>query len=174
MLGCLLVLTAAVVYLGWSSRQRRLVYVDSAKLLDGYQAMAEARKAYATKAQRWQANVDTLAANVQRAIREHERKAAAMSIKERELSTQLLRRKQQELVNYQRANQQTAQQEESKATQQVLTQVNSFLTRYGEAHDYDLILVASPAGTIAYARPGLDVTEDVVRELNQGYNKPQR
>jgi outer membrane protein len=166
-----LFLGLATGYLFWQSQQRKIAYVDSVKLLDGYQAMAEARKGYAAKSRQWQANIDTLSADVHRAMREYERKSASMTSKERELSTQLLHRKQQELVTYQQAIQQSAQQEDSKSTQQVLTRVNTFLTRYGQAHQYDLILIATPAGAIAYAKPGLDLTEEVVQALNQEYGK---
>lgn len=172
LLGCIALLCFATGYLFWQNQQRKIVYIDSAKLLEGYQAMVEARKEYASKSQQWQANVDTLSIDVQKAMRAYERKSASMTSKERELSTQLLHRKQQELVNYQRTIQQSAQQEETKRTQQVLVRVNAFLTRYGQAQHYDLILIATPAGTIAYAKPGLDVTEEVVRALNQEYGKP--
>lgn len=171
LIGCLLLLSLATGYLFWQNKQRKIAYVDSAKLLDGYQAMIDARKGYTVKSQKWQANIDTLSTDIQRAIREHERKAATMTAKERELSTQLLHRKQQELVSYQRAIQQSAQQEDSKSTQQVLTQVNTFLTRYGQTHQYELILIAAPSGTIAYAKPSLDLTAEIVQALNQEYHK---
>lgn len=169
-----LLLGLAVSYLFWYNQSHRIAYVDSAKLLNGYQAMVEARKVYAAKSQQWQANIDTLSTDVQRAIRDYERKSISMTLKERELATQLLHKKQQELVNYQRSIQQSAQQEDTKSTQQVLTQVNAFLTRYGQAHDYELILIAAPSGTIAYAKPGLDLTEEVIQALNQDYSRPTR
>ena len=171
LLGFILLLTALTSYLVWQNHQQRIAYVDSAKLLNGYQAMLDARKDYAAKSHKWQANIDTLSADVQRAIRTYERKAGDMTAKERTLSTELLHTKQKELVNYQRAIQESAQQEDTKSTQQVVTQVNTFLARYGQQHGYDLILVATPTGSIAYAKPGLDLTEEVTTALNQEYGK---
>jgi len=83
----------------------------------------------------------------------------------------LLHSKQKELVNYQRAIQESAQQEDAKSTQQVVAQVNAFLERYGKQHGYDLILVATPSGSIAYAKSSLDLTEEVVADLNKEYIK---
>ncbi len=171
LLSCTLLLILATGYLLWQNQQRHIAYVDSVKLLNGYQAMLDARKAYEAKSHKWQANIDTLSADVQRAIRGYERKAAGMTPKERALSTELLHTKQRELVNYQHAIQESAQQEDNKGTQQVVTQVNTFLERYGKAHGYDLILVATPSGSIAYAKAGLDLTEEVVKELNKEYVK---
>lgn len=166
----LLLLCLSTGYLLWQHQRRQIAYVDSVKLLNGYKAMINARKAYTAKSRTWQANIDTLAAGVEQAMRAHERKVAAMTPKERSLSTDLLRAKQKELIDYQRAIRESAQQEDTKETQQVVTQVNTFLERYGKAHGYDLILVATPSGTIAYAKPGLDVTEEVVNELNLEYS----
>jgi outer membrane protein len=167
----ILLLTIITGYLSWQAQQHRIAYVDSPKLLNGYQAMLDARKDYAIKSRTWQANVDTLSAGVQRAIRDYERKANAMTPKERNLSTELLHAKQRELINYQRAIQESAQQEDDKSTRLVVTEVNAFLERYGKAHGYELILVATPSGSIAYAKAGLDLTAEVVAQLNKEYVK---
>lgn len=169
--GLVFLVVLSTAYLLWQSQQRRIAYVDSVRLLNDYQAMRDARKAYAVKSRKWQANIDTLSADVQRAIRTYERSVSKMTPKERALSTELLHTKQKELVNYQRAIQESAQQEDTKSTQQVVTQVNAFLERYGKQHNYDLILVATPSGSIAYAKSGLDLTEDVATELNKEYIK---
>lgn len=174
LLGFILLLTVLTSYLVWQNHQQRIAYVDSAKLLNGYQAMLDARKDYAAKSHKWQANIDTLSADVQRAIRTYERKTASMTPKERTLSTELLHTKQRELVSYQRAMQESAQQEDTKDTQQVITRVNTFLERYGKEHNYDYILVATPSGTIAYAKQGMDLTQEMVKELNQEYGKTSR
>ena len=112
--------------------QEKLVYVDSAKLLNGYQAMVDARKDYQRKASSWKANVDTLTSEVQDAIKKYERDLAGISARERALSEELLKSKQRQLMDYQRAMQEKAQQEDQKMSQDVITQANSFLERYGK------------------------------------------
>lgn len=173
-LGLIILLCLAASYLGWQNQRHKIAYVDSVKLLNGYQAMLDARKAYGSKAKLWQANVDTLTVSVQHAIQAYERGVARMTPKERSLATGLLRAKQKELANYQRTIQSTAQQEDTKDTQRVVAQVNAFLERYGKSHDYDLILVATPAGSIAYAQNGLDLSDEVIKGLNQEYSKSSR
>lgn len=168
----LLILALITGYLSWHVTRQSIAYVDSTRLLNNYKAMVDARKAYNGKMRKWQANIDTLSVDVQRALHAYERKAASMTPKERALSTELLRTKQKQLVDYQRAIQESAQQEDAKSTQQVITQVNAFLERYGKAHQYDLILVATPSGSIAYAKTGLDLTNEVTDELNKEYKAP--
>lgn len=147
----------------------KIAYVDSAKILTEFKGAAQAKKAYETKAKTWQANIDTLTMGVQNAIKKYEKDLASMSVKEQELSKRLIGNQQKQLEDYQRAIQDNARQEDGKLTQTVVTQVNAFLLDYGKKNNYKMILIASQAGTIAYAREGLDITEEVIKELNEQY-----
>lgn len=147
----------------------KIAYVDSSKILNEYKGATEAKKAYEYKVKTWQANIDTLTMGVQGAIKKYEKDLAGMSTKEQELSKRLIGTQQKQLEDYQRAIQENARQEDGKLTQTVVTQINAFLTDYGKKNNYKMILIASQAGTIAYAREGLDITEDVITELNSQY-----
>ena len=144
----------------------KIAFVDSAKLLANYEGMQQARQAYQQKASVWQANIDTLTQEVQSALKEYEKDKAQLSQKEQELSQELLKNKQQQLVNYQRAIQEKAAQEDKQMTQTVITEVNNYLSEFGSQHNYKVILVANETGTIAYAQEGMDVTEEVLAGLN--------
>ena len=158
-----------IYILHFAKPENKIAYVDSAKLLNGYSNMLDARKEYEKKAKVWQANIDTLVAGVQNQLKSYEKGSQKMSEKERKLSMELIRNKQTQLANYQKAIQETAQQEDARMTQQVVTQVNSFLDQYGKEHNYDIILVATQSGNIAYAMEGMDITEEVLTQLNQEY-----
>lgn len=140
-------------------------------MLNSYQAMIDGRKAYQKKVQAWQSNVDTLSNGFQRTIKDFERKSSSMSATEKKLAQQLLASKQKQFTDYQRAIQNNAKQAEEQYNTKIISSVNAFLARYGKEHQYDVILIASPSGTIAYARPGLDITEQVVTALNKEYVK---
>lgn len=147
----------------------KLVYVDSAQLINNYQGMIDARKVYQQKAGTWKANIDTLASEVQHAIQDYEKESPSMTAKEKELSRELIRTKQKQLAEYQKAMNEKAGQEDAQMTSQVLEQVNSYIKKYGEAHGYRVILAATEYGNIAYAEDGLDITGDVLEGLNKEY-----
>jgi outer membrane protein len=170
-IGYQVLLCALVLFLLWNalSRNDKIAYVDSAKILNEYKGSAEAKKAYQSKLKIWQGNIDTLTNEVKGAIQKYEKSLAAMSKKEQELSRQLIQEKQKQLTDYQRGIQDNAKQEDGKLTQVIVSQINAFLTQYGKKHNYKLILIANPSGTIAYAREGLDITPDVIEELNKEY-----
>jgi outer membrane protein len=150
-------------------RNQQTVYVDSAKLMNGYKGMQDARAAYQQKAGAWKANIDTLGAEVQKQIFAYEKESPRMSPKERQLSQELIRTKQKQFGDYQQAMNSQAQQEDAKMTTEVVTQVNAYLKKYGEANGYKIILAATEYGNIAYADEGLDITEKVLEGLNKEY-----
>lgn len=150
-------------------RHQQTVYVDSAKLMNGYKGMQDARAAYQQKAGAWKANIDTLASEVQKQIFAYEKESPRMSAKERQLSQELIRTKQKQFADYQQAMNSQAQQEDAKMTSEVVTQVNAYLKKYGEANGYKVILAATEYGNIAYADESLDITEKVLEGLNREY-----
>lgn len=152
----------------------KIAYVDSGKILNDYKGSAEAKKAYQSKARVWQANIDTLTNEVKASIQKYEKSLATMSKKEQDLSRQLIQSKQKQLADYQRGIQENAKQEDGKLTQSIVSQINSYLAKYGKAHNYKLILIANQSGTIAYGREGLDITSDVIEGLNAEYSSDKR
>ncbi|MBE9585996.1 OmpH family outer membrane protein [Mucilaginibacter sp. JRF] len=149
----------------------RIAYVDSSKVLNEFKGSEKAKKDFQTKAKAWQANIDTMTNEVKASIGNYEKTLAGMSAKEQSMAKELIRSKQKQMSDYQQAIQDNARQEDAKLTQTVVTQINSFLTRYGKKHNYKMILIANQSGTIAYAREGLDITDEVVKELNDEYTE---
>ncbi len=62
-----------------------------------------------------------------------------------------------------------AQQEDAKMTGDVITQINAYLKKYGEAKGYKIILAATDYGNLAYADEGLNITKEVLEGLNKEY-----
>jgi outer membrane protein len=168
------ILTVLVIFLLLSFyvfSPNKIAYVDSARLLNGYKAMVEARKEFDKKQATWQANIDTLTNDVQNAIKTYEKTAALGTEKERQLAKELINTKQKQLYDYQNATRQNAGAEEQRLSQSVLTTVNAYLLRYGKKHGYKMILIAAN-GNIAYADADMDITDKIVEELNKEYSVP--
>ena len=151
------------------STSREIVYVDSSKLLNGYQGMVDARKAYQQKALVWQANIDTLVNEIQNDLKKFEKEMARMTVKERDLTRQLLQNKQQQLADYQKATQENAANEDGKMTKQVIDEVNQYIKDYGKKKGLKIILAATDYGNIAYAEEGIDITDEILEGLNKKY-----
>lgn len=167
----LVILVSVLVLCGYVLffKKDEIAYVDSSKILSEFKGAEEAKTAFSKKTKTWQLNIDSLTTEIQDAIKKYEKDLATMPVKEQELSKQLLGSKQKQLSDYQNAIRQNAQHEDSKLSQAVVAQVNTYLVKYGKSHKYKLILIANQSGTIAYAREGLDITKDVIEGLNKDY-----
>jgi outer membrane protein len=159
-----------LVLLGYLSlRQPAIVYVDSTKILNEYEGMKSARMSYQQKSLTWKANIDTLVAEVQNDISKYTKSRATLTAKEKGLTEDLIRSKQKQLTNYQQALTEKARQEDQQMTEQVLTEVNAFIEKYGKQKGYTIVMAATAYGNIAYAEKGLDITEEVLAGLNKEY-----
>ncbi|GAA4372372.1 OmpH family outer membrane protein [Hymenobacter koreensis] len=147
---------------------RKVAYVESSKLLEGYRAMQSARKEYERKATQWQKQHETNVRAFQAAVQNYQKTGAGLTEEQRAATEQRLQAQEQQVAQKQQQLQQQAQQEEGRMTEQVLGRVNKLLETYGKENDYDLILIAG-SGTIAYGRKGLDITEPILKRLNAEY-----
>ena len=148
-----------------------IVYVESGKMLDGYQGMKDARKAFEVKAKGWERQNQTLISGFRTAVEQYQKTAASLTPEQRAATEQKLQAQQQQGAVEQQKIQAQAQEAEAKLTQTVLESVNKKVEAYGKAHGYKLILIAAPSGTIAYGEKGLDITQPVLAYLNAEYRK---
>jgi outer membrane protein len=148
-----------------------IVYVESAKLLDGYQGMKDARRSFEGKAKGWERQNQALVTSFRTAVESYQKTAASLTPEQRAAAEQKLQQQQQQGAAEQQKIQQQAQEAEAKLTQTVLGSVNKKVEAYGKAHGYKMILIAAPSGTIAYGEKGLDVTAPVLTYLNSEYRK---
>lgn len=149
----------------------KLAYVESGKMLDGYQGMKDARKAFEGKARGWEKQNQTMLTGFKANVEAYQKQAASLTPEQRAATEQKLQEQQQQVAQQQQMLQQQAQQEEAKLTQTVLEGVNKKVEAYGKAHGYKLILISAPSGTIAYGEKNLDITTPVLAYLNAGYRK---
>jgi len=148
-----------------------IVYVESGKMLDGYQGMKDARKAYEVKAKGWERQNQALVSSFRTAVEQYQKTAASLTPEQRAAAEQKLQAQQQQGAVEQQKIQAQAQEAEAKLTQTVLESVNKKVEAYGKSHGYKMILIAAPSGTIAYGEKGLDVTAPVLAYLNAEYRK---
>lgn len=148
-----------------------IVYVESGKMLDGYQGMKDARRAFEVKAKGWERQNQNLVNSFRTAVEQYQKTAASLTPEQRAAAEQKLQAQQQQGAVEQQKIQAQAQEAEAKLTQTVLESVNKKVEAYGKSHGYKMILIAAPSGTIAYGEKGLDVTAPVLAYLNAEYRK---
>lgn len=127
-------------------------YINPLKLVESYHGASSRRQELAQKTQVWQANLEALSKELEaqpankRAAKEHE------------------------FLRYRDTVQQQAQAENARLQQAVLAEINAYIKQYGKAHGYQFIFGATDQGNIVYAAEGTDITEDVLKGLNEQYD----
>ncbi|PQJ80300.1 OmpH family outer membrane protein [Polaribacter porphyrae] len=152
-----------------NKKTSELVYVDVNKLLDGYKRTKIVRGEFEAKAKVLKSNVDSLVTDWQKELKLYEKERTKYSKRELKLKQELLGNKQQQINNYQQAIQKQIQDEDKKATQTVINDINDFVKEYGKRKGYKIIFGASGSGNIMYARESSDLTELVLEGLNKEF-----
>jgi outer membrane protein len=151
------------------SKKEKVGYIDSTKVINSFQGMLQARKEYQGKVSIWKANIDTLANEIQRDISRYEKESPKLTLREKELSKELIQNKQKQLAEYQRAINEKAGQEDAITTKKVVDEINAYIKEYGDRHNYTIVFAATEYGNIAYAENHLDITEKIIEGLNNKY-----
>lgn len=81
----------------------------------------------------------------------------------------MLRAQENNVVQYNEAVTSKYKEEEDKMLQGVLNQVNSFVEKYGKEKGYDIILGTTLSGSMLYGENTMDITDEVLAELNKNY-----
>ena len=164
---CTVLLSLFSLYKTYQSTN--LVYVDVNKLLESYKRTEIVRSEFEKKAKTLQSNVDSLILGWQEDLKTYEKERSKMTKKEISLKQELLNNKQQQISSYQQAIQKQIQEEDKKATQTVINDINDYVKEYGKKKGYKIIFGASGSGNIMYADEGTDLTEKILEGLNNEF-----
>lgn len=163
------VILAGLSFYFQQNSQLKVAYVNSQYLITNYEGFREATKAYQQKTVQWQANIDTLAKELNTRIKQYESEKSRLSASEKKLNEELINTKKQQLTQYQQGIRQKAQQEDQQMTGALVEEINAFLKDYGQKKGYKFIFGATDIGNIVYASEAYDLTEEVLMAMNKQY-----
>lgn len=149
----------------------KIAYVRSAVVVEHYLGTREARAVYGRREAEWQANLDTLGNRLDQTAGQYQTSFAAWSPAEQALKGEELARREQELEKYRAAVREQAQAGEEKLLGGALAQINSFVKAYAREHGYTVVLGTTQAGSLLYGNDAVDITDPVLRGLNESYKK---
>jgi outer membrane protein len=137
----------------------KIAYVRTAVIVENYSGMKEARALYNLKLTQWQSNIDTLQLQLEK------------SYSDEATNKEKISQDEQMLASYQSAVEEKAIEEEQKMLQGVLNQINTSIEAYALKHNYDIILGTTTSGNVLYGSKVVDITDLVLKELNDNYKK---
>ncbi|MDO4781758.1 MAG: OmpH family outer membrane protein [Capnocytophaga felis] len=157
--------------LGLVSCQDKIAFVDNTKLLNEYQEKKDIESKLKEQISKYEKKRDSISQAFQLEAKNFEAQA-------QNLAQNVAQKKYNELMQKSQILQQHLQQEEQKIQIESQTQMDSLLNKvkkfikdYGKEKGYTFILGANEGGSVLYGDDKKDITNEVVKSLNEKYKK---
>lgn len=151
-----------------SCNKDKTAYVDTTRLIKEYSEMKEVESQFTSRSVVIKQELDSVAKGFQQEVMEYQENMATMSQAERQAKEQELMQKQQMLQQQQQMRSGQLRQESDAVVDSLITKVKDFVKEYGKKNDYKYIFGSNESANIMYAEEGLDITDEVLKELNAG------
>jgi outer membrane protein len=152
-----------------------IVFVNSDTLLNKYNYFKDMSKRLEDKAATAKSDVGSRGQAFQREVAEYQKNANTMPADQRQATEQRLQREQQDFQGYQQNATAQFQNEQASENAKLYDKIADFVKGYAKEKGYKLVLTYSKANpTVLYGDPGLDVTSDVAKRLNDAYSKDKK
>ena len=169
----IVLLIALIGIAGWNMNTmmsvEKVAVVRSGVVIENFLGVKEAQHAYQNQLNQWQAELDTLAANVDRRAAAYQRDLETMSDQERQMREADLNRLITQSNNYKARVEEQAAAKNEEIMQGALNQINEYLAQYAEAEGYDIVLGTTTSGNILHSVDRCDITDNIIAGLNEQY-----
>lgn len=146
----------------------KTAYVDTTKLIQEFSEMKEVEATFNERSIKLKQELDSVARGFQQEVKEYQENMATMSQAERQATEKELMQKQQILQQQQQMKSGQLRQESDEVVDSLITKVKDFVKAYGEDNDYTYIFGSNESANIMFAKEGLDITEEILAEMNKG------
>ena len=152
----------------------KIVYINMDTLLNNYTQSRELNEAFLKKLEAHRTELNIPVKNFDREAAEFRNKVenGGFMTRERAEKAQMdLMIKQKNLKKLKKEMTENAQREQMEINRKLYDAITNFLTEYNKAKGFQLILSTTLGGNVLFAQEGLDVTNDVVNQLNERYKQ---
>ena len=154
----------------------RIVYVNTDTLLTNYDYYKDVVKEFQNRQFALENDLQNKSTSFQNEVALFQRRAQAggMTQQQAETTQQQLQKKEQDIMLYRDNAANTLAQEQAKKTDEILTSIQEFLAKYNEDDKYDMVIGYSKGGGVLYAKENLEITQEVLKGLNEAYAKKNK
>ena len=146
--------------------QDKTAYVDTTVLVQEYSDMKTVEADFTQRSEIMRRELDSLAQGFQRDVQMYQENMETMSQSERQATEQDLMQRQQMIQQQQQMRSGQLREESDKVVDSIITKVKDFVKEYGEENGYTYIFGSNESANILYAEEGLDITQEILEELN--------
>lgn len=154
-------------------KEVKTAYIDTSKLLQEYTESKDIEAKYKAKSQEMGKELDAEVARFKNEAQNFQKNAQANGQAWAQQKGAELQKREQQLTYAQQAMLQQLQQESGKEMDSLIVNVRKFIKSYGKEKGYAYIYGTGEAATVLYAEDKYDITEEVVKLLNDKYKKAE-
>jgi outer membrane protein len=147
----------------------KIAFITSDSVLEHYEYLKVNKEQLEAKTKKMDQEYRNRAQGLQNEIAAYQRNVGSMTLSQVRATEEDLGKKQQNLQLYQQSLGQALMEEEAKLNKELYDRVTTFLKKYGAEHDLQVVLKYDPSSDVLYGGQALDITGDVIKGLNDGY-----
>ena len=164
------ILGILVLILVWSCSQEKSAFVDNTKLVNDYQEKKDFEASYQKRIDAYNKKRDSLSQLLQIEASQFQAEANKLSQKVAQEKYNQILQKQQFMQQQFSLEEQQLRKEGQDKIDSLVKKVKNFVKDYGEENGYTYILGANEAGSVLYGKSEKDLTETLLKALNDQYS----
>jgi len=146
-----------------------IAYINSDSVLTNYDFLKDNKVVLESKTRQMDSDYRNRAQSLQNEITAYQRNQANLTIGQARALEEDLAKKQQNLQLYQQSLGQELMNEESKLNKELYDRITAFLKKYSQENGLQVVLKFDPTSDVLFGAAGLDITNVVVKGLNNEY-----
>ncbi|RTE54849.1 OmpH family outer membrane protein [Arenibacter aquaticus] len=162
---------AVVCMMAISCQQEKIAFVDNVKLMDAYQEKVDVEAKFKSKSDAFGKKRDSISQAFQLEAQAFQAKAQKMSQSKAQEEYGQLQQRSQIIGQQLQQEEQQMQMEGQTEMDSLVNKVKEEIKAYGEANGYSFILTGGDGGSVLYGKDAHDVTDAIVKILNDKYKK---
>ncbi|HEX4888409.1 MAG TPA: OmpH family outer membrane protein [Luteibaculaceae bacterium] len=152
----------------------KIAYFNTDSLTEKYAYIKEKNELLKEEERRLTSGVEAKARALQTRYAELQQKSATMTEREAEAATIELREMEQNLETMRAKAAEELERKNIEILKELYKKLEDFLNRYNKEQKFDYILKFQEGGFIAWGKPALDITDDVIKGMNEEYQASKK
>lgn len=157
-----------------ANSSNNIVYIDSSKMLENYQGALDIEAKFKAKSEQMGKELDTEVNKFRADVAFFEQNAQSKGMQWAQQTGAALQEREQRLAYTQQAMMQQLQTESGAEMDELVKEIKNLIQEHGKAKGYDFILsTVDEINNILYAKEGKDITDEIIKLLNDNYKAKQ-
>ncbi|WP_177761802.1 OmpH family outer membrane protein [Flavobacterium sp. I3-2] len=151
------------------SGNENIVYIDTEKLMKEYKESVDFESKFKAMSEKMQSELEGDMKKFQNDVMDLQKNAQSKGMEWAQQREAELGKRQQTLAQKEQNYMKKFQEESAVERDSLVSKMKKFIKTYGAEKGYDYVLGTGDASTVLYAKEGSDITEEVLKLMNEAY-----